>query len=337
MAAAQHIVGGVDPHAETIHVAVLTAVGKVVGDAEFPTTAGGYRRAIRFLTAAGVVDRVGVEGAASYGAGISCALQQAGIAVVEVERPTRSARRRAGKSDRLDAYHAARAGKSDRLDAYHAARAVLAERTTPVKDPALSGLRALQRAHQSAVKASTAAGNQIKAILVMAPEPVWAKFRGLSIDQLVAALLRCRGFYADPIVADTLMALKTLAERHRGLGRQIETLTTRIDSLVSTINPALRAGFGVGPHVAAQLLITAGNNPDRLVREASFAALCGAAPVPASSGKTRRFRLSRGGDRQANHAVHASPWSGWPTTRRPSPTYAATPSGDGRRKRSSGS
>jgi transposase len=290
MAAAPHIVGGVDPHADTIHVAVLTAVGKVVGDAVFPTTAGGYRRAIRFLTTAGVVDRVGVEGAASYGAGISCALQQAGIAVVEVERPTRTARRRAGKSDRLDAYHAA--------------RAVLAERTTPVKDPALAGLRALQRAHRSAVKARTAAGNQIKSILITAPEPVRAKFRGMALDQLVVALLRCRGFYADPIVADTLVALKTLAERHRGLGQQIEALTARIDPLVSTINPALRAGFGIGPDVAAQLLITAGNNPDRLVSEASFAALCGVAPVPASSGKTRRFRLSRGGDRQANRAVH---------------------------------
>ena len=95
-----------------------------------------------------------------------------------------------------------------------------------------------------------------------------------------------------------------LAERHRDLTAQIEALTARIDPLVTAANPALRAAFGVGPTVAAQLLITAGNNPDRLISEASFAALCGAAPVPASSGKTRRFRLSRGGDRQANHAVH---------------------------------
>ena len=130
MAAAVQVVGGVDPHADTIHVAAVTAVGKVIGDAEFPTTAAGYRRAITFLTSHGEVHRVGVEGAASYGAGISRALTAAGIAVVEVERPTRSARRRAGKSDRLDAYHAA--------------RAVLAERTSPVKDPALDGLRALQ-------------------------------------------------------------------------------------------------------------------------------------------------------------------------------------------------
>jgi transposase len=290
MAATVQLVGGVDPHADTIHVAVLTAVGKVVGDAEFPACAAGYARAVEFLTTQGVIDRVGVEGAASYGAGITRALTLFGIPVVEVERPTRSARRRAGKSDRIDAYHAA--------------RAVLAERTSPVKDAALDGLRALLLARRSAVKARTAAGNQMKAILVMAPDPVRARFAGLTADQLAIALLRCRGFFADPIVADTMAALKILAERHRDLGQQIEVLTARIDPLVTTTNPALRAAIGVGPSVAAQLLITAGHNPDRLTSEASFAALCGVAPVPASSGKTRHMRLSRGGDRQANNALH---------------------------------
>lgn len=290
MAAAVQVVGGVDPHADTIHVAAITATGKVIGDAEFPTTMRGYRGAVGFLTGCGAVLRIGVEGAAGYGAGITRALIATGIAVVEVERPTRSARRRAGKSDRLDAYHAA--------------RAVLAERSSPVKDPAVDGLRALQAARRSAVKARTAAGNQINSLLVMAPDPIRAKFRGLTTEQRVSALHRCRGFYADPIIADTMLALTMLAERHRDLGRQITTLTARIDPLVTTLNPALRAAFGVGPDVAAQLLITAGNNSDRLVSEASFAALCGVAPVPASSGKTRRYRLSRGGDRRANHAVH---------------------------------
>ena len=290
MAAAVQVVGGVDPHADTIHVAAITATGKVIGDAEFPTTMRGYRGAVGFLTGCGAVLRIGVEGAAGYGAGITRALFATGIAVVEVERPTRSARRRAGKSDRLDAYHAA--------------RAVLAERSSPVKDPAVDGLRALQAARRSAVKARTAAGNQINSLLVMAPDPIRAKFRGLTTEQRVSALHRCRGFYADPIIADTMLALTMLAERHRDLGRQITTLTARIDPLVTTLNPALRAAFGVGPDVAAQLLITAGNNSDRLVSEASFAALCGVAPVPASSGKTRRYRLSRGGDRRANHAVH---------------------------------
>ena len=131
-----------------------------------------------------------------------------------------------------------------------------------------------------------------------------ARFAGLSTDQLVTAVLRCRGLYADPVVADTVMALRMLAQRHRDLTAQIEFLTARIEPQVSAANPALVATKGVGPTVAVQLLITAGNNPDRLISEQSFAALCGAAPVPASSGKTRRYRLSRGGDRQANHALH---------------------------------
>jgi transposase len=290
MAAAVHVVGGVDPHADTIHVAVLTGVGKTVGDAEFTTTSSGYARAVAFLTSWGIVDVVGVEGAAGYGVGITRALTAAGITVVEVDRPTRSARRRTGKSDRLDAHHAA--------------RAVLAERSSPIKNPAIDGLRALHLARRSAVKARTAAINQTKAILIMAPDAVRVRYRGLTTAKLMAALPRVRGFHADPTVTNTLAALKVLAERYRDLSRQIDALTARIDPLVTTANPALRAAFGVGADTAAQLLITAGHNPNRLTSEPSFAALCGVAPVPASSGKTRRYRLSRGGDRGANHALH---------------------------------
>lgn len=125
MTATHHVVGGVDPHAATIHVAVVSVVGKIVGDAEFATDPVGYARAVEFVSASGTVDRVGVEGAAGYGAGITRALRAAGVHVVEVERPTRSPRRRAGKSDQLDAYHAA--------------RSVLADRSSPVKDPAVDG------------------------------------------------------------------------------------------------------------------------------------------------------------------------------------------------------
>jgi transposase len=290
MAAVVQVVGGVDPHADTIHVAVLTATGRPIGDAEFATTAEGYRAAVGFVTDAGVVLRVGVEGAAGYGAGISRALTAAGLVVVEVERPTRSARRRAGKSDRLDAYHAA--------------RAVLAGRSSPIKDQAVEGLRALHLARRSAVKFQTATMNQIYAILVMAPEPVRARFRKLSGSRLVDVLSRCRGSSADPVTVEVLAALKLLADRHRQLAGQIKVLTGRIDALVTAANPALRAAVGVGPDTAAQLLITAGHNRQRLGSEASFAALCGVAPVPASSGKTSRHRLSRGGDRAANAALH---------------------------------
>jgi transposase len=290
MAAVVQVVGGVDPHADTIHVAVLTAIGRPIGDAGFPTTAEGYQAAVAFLTGAGAVLRVGVEGAAGYGAGITRALTAAHLVVVEVERPTRSARRRAGKSDRLDAYHAA--------------QAVLAGRSSPVKDQAVEGLRALHLARRSAVKARTATINQIHAIVIMAPEPIRARFRNLSGNRLVTAVGRYRGSLADPVTAEVVAALKLLADRHRHLSGQIGILTGRIDALVTAANPGLRAAVGVGPDTAAQLLITAGHNPQRLGSEASFAALCGVAPVPASSGKTSRHRLSRGGDRAANAALH---------------------------------
>jgi transposase len=290
MAVAVDVVGGVDPHADTFHVAVVTATGRAVGDAQFPATAEGYRSALGFLSGAGVVDRIGVEGAAGYGAGLTRALSAAGIDVVEVERPSRSARRRAGKSDRLDAYHAA--------------RAVLAQRSSPIKDPAVEGLRALHVARRSAVKARTATMNQIHAILIMAPEPLRAGFRGLTGPRLVQALRRCRRFGTDPVGADTMVGLKLLAQRYRQLSSQIEAATVLIDARVSATNPALRDAVGVGPDSAAQLLITAGHNLHRLGSEAAFAALCGAAPVPASSGKTCRHRLSRGGDRAANAALH---------------------------------
>jgi len=124
---------------------------------------------------------------------------------------------------------------------------VLAERTSPVKDPTPHELPALNLARRSAVKARTAANNQMKAILVMAPDPVRARFAGLSGDQLARAVLGCRGFFADPIVADTMVALKVLADRHPGLQRQIDTLTDRIDPLVTAANPGLRAVFRAGP------------------------------------------------------------------------------------------
>ena len=289
MAGPLKVVGGVDPHADTIHVAVITLTGKAVADREFATTADGYRSATAFLTATGAVVRVGVEGAASYGAGFTRALKAAGIDVVDVDRPARFDRRRAGKSDRLDAYHAA--------------RAVLAERSNPVKGPAIEGVRALHLARRSAVKAQTAAMNQMIAILVMAPDTVRARYRRLHGDRLAIALTRSRGAL-DPVSTDTLFALKALADRYRQLAVQVDALTTRLDHAVRQASPALRAAFGVGPDTAAQLLITAGSNPERLYSECSFAALCGSAPVQASSGKTHRHRLSRGGDRAANSALH---------------------------------
>ena len=147
-------------------------------------------------------------------------------------------------------------------------------------------------------------GALITSLLVSAPDPLRAKYRSLKQNPLVKALAACRPGGDEVVAAAVLVALKTLAKRHQFLTAQADELEAQIDVLVTMANPALRAAFGVGPDTAAQLLITAGGNPERLGSEASFAALCGAAPVQASSGKTQRHRLSRGGDRGGNSALH---------------------------------
>ena len=156
----------------------------------------------------------------------------------------------------------------------------------------------------SAVKARTAASNQITSLLVTAPEPLRAKYRSLKGKSLIGALASCRPSGSDRVTVAVLTAVKALAKRHQFLTDQADELEKQIDVLVTAANPGLRAAFGVGPDTAAQLLITAGGNPERLNSEASFAALCGVAPVAASSGKTSKFRLSRGGDRGANSALY---------------------------------
>lgn len=291
MAGKPKVVGGVDTHADTMHVAVLTLLGRKLADKEFRTDAKGYWEAIRFMTRHGRVQSVGVEGTSSYGAGLTKALITAGIEVIEVNRPDRAARRRRGKSDPLDAELAARAVLSGNA-------------TSAPKDPAIEAIRALFNARRSAVKARTAAMNQITSLLVTAPDAVRAKYRHQKANELVTALRNCRPSSDDPVATAVLTALKTLAKRHQFLTSQADELEAQIDVLVTAANPALRAAFGVGPDTAAQLLITAGGNPERLGSDASFAALCGAAPVLASSGKTNKHRLSRGGDRGGNSALH---------------------------------
>jgi transposase len=233
-----------------------------------------------------------VEGTSSYGAGLTWVLQAAGIEVAEVSRPDRAARRRQGKSDPLDAYAAARA-------------ALAGHGVAVPKDPSTGALRALLSARRSAVKAHTAATNQIHALLVTAPAELRDRYRRHNSNALVKALARCRpATHNDATTVAVLTAAKALAQRAEFLAHQKQDLHAHLDVLVRQINPALRTAYGVGADTAAQLLATAGTNPHRLRNQASFAALCGAAPVPASSGKITRHRLSRGGDRAANNALY---------------------------------
>lgn len=284
--------GGIDSHRDTIHLAVITETGHPVADCEFLTTKSGYRRAVAWLVEHGPLSGVGVEGTSSYGVGITAALAAAGIRVIEVNR-TRPAERR-------------RQGKTDVLDAYRAARSVLSgEATTAPKNSSIEPLRALSIARRSAVKAQQAAFRQIQAVLVNTAAEVRDRYRALPDTKLVATLASTRPETVHDLdLADTLHAMKALARRHRVLGEEIVGLENRLLARATAANPALMSIKGVGPVVGAQLLLTAGNNPDRLRSSASFAALCGTAPIPVSSGRTDRHRLSRGGDRQANAALH---------------------------------
>lgn len=285
-------VGGIDSHKDTIHVAVVTETGKHMADKEFPTTQAGYRRAVAWLIGHGPLSAVGVEGTSSYGRGISTELMATGIKVVEVNR-TRPAERR-------------KQGKTDALDAYRAARSVLSgEASTEPKAASIEPLRALTIARRSARKAQQATWRQIGALLVNGPAGVRDRYRDLPEATLLATLCRLRpDRCADPDEADLLYALRTLARRHQDLTTEMAELEARMGARATAANPGLMAIKGVGPNTGAQLLITAGDNPDRLRTSSSFAALCGTSPIPVSSGRIDRHRLSRGGDRQANAALH---------------------------------
>lgn len=291
---AARVTGGVDTHGQTHHAAALDELGRPLGDREFPTTPAGYAALLKWLQGHGAVLSVGVEGTGSYGAALTRHLQHRAVPVVEVNRPDRSARRAHGKSDPLDAYAAARA-----------ALAGTASGTPKTRDGNVEAIRVLRLARSSAVKSRTQTVNQLKALLVTAPAELREQLRELSTGALLSTCARLRPGHdlTDPAQA-TKTALRRLARRHQHLSAEITEADVELHALLQAAAPALLALHGVGPEVAGQLLITAGDNVQRLHSEAAFAHLCGVAPVPASSGRTRRHRLNRGGDRAANKALY---------------------------------
>lgn len=313
-APAAEVVAGVDTHKDTHHVAVLGLNGARLGDQQVPATAAGYDELAQFVASFGKIRVIGVEGTASYGAGLSRHLHAVGITVAEVIRPKRAARRR---------------GKSDPIDALAAAQQVLADLGTgalPVPkttDGSVEQIRHLLIVRRSAAKARQAVIRQIKTMLVTAPQTIRDRFEPLKDTTLFTTLATTRPAAAtESLDAAVGHALRVLARRHQYLTAEITDLETDLDILNKRAAPALVAAFGLGTITTATLLVTAGDNPGRLRSEAAFAALAGAAPIPASSGRTNRHRLNRGGDRQANWALHQIAlvrWSHDPATK----AYAA--------------
>jgi transposase len=283
---------GVDTH-DGLHVGVLLdALGRRLGVLEIPTDAGGHGQLLAWCRAHGRLRVAGIEGTGSYGAPLVRFLAAHGVPVVEVNRPNRQRRRRRGKSDPADAEAAA--------------RAVLAGEATAVpkaRDGVVEAIRVLQVARASAIKARTQVANQLKALVVTAPDALGRALRPLTTEARVARCARLRPRAGAEPGEATKRALRHLARRWQALDREVRELDADLGELTRQAAPRLLAEPGVGPGCAARLLVAAGDNPARLRSEAALAALCGASPVEASSGMVLRHRLNRGGDRQANTAL----------------------------------
>jgi len=285
---------GVDTHKD-FHVAVaLDCLGRRLGTLSIPTTPAGYEKLMDWANGFGALEGVGIEGTGSLGVGLARSLRAEGTKVLEVDRPKRR-----------DQY---RSGKSDPIDAELAARAVLAGTATgrpKGADGEVEMIRTLRVTRRSAVKARAQAINQLKNLLITAPEGLRSELRGLSTAKLVAKVSEFRpGTNPSDVEAATKFAMRSVARRHQRLSEEISELEEQLDRLVAEAAPELVAMEGVGTDTAASLLIAAGDNPERLKDEAAFAHLCGVAPIPASSGKSVRHRLNRHGNRDANRALY---------------------------------
>ena len=289
----EEIILGVDTHKDLHVAAVISMLGALLDTANFPTTAAGYQQLLAWAQGFGVLRRAGVECTGSYGAALTRHLRAADIMVTEVNQPDKASRRRRGKTDAIDAEAAARAVLSGQATA-----------TAKTGDGPVEMVRVFKLAKTSAVKSRTQAINQLKAVLVCAEPALRDSMAGLNTPKLIR---QCAALPANT-PSDTATAaaytLQLLARRILDLTDQINDLNLQITQVLAAHASQLLERKGVGPDTAATLLIAAGDNPERLHTEASFAALCGVSPIEASSGKTHRRRLNRGGDRHANCALH---------------------------------
>ncbi len=287
------VTGGVDTHLDLHVAAALDHIGGLLGTATFEATLAGENELACWLGSFGILTRVGVEGTGSYGAGLARLLATGGVEVVEVDRPNRQLRRRQGKTDTLDAIEAARAAQSGR--AFGQAKS---------RDGNVEAIRALLVAKRSAQSTKVKSLNQIRHLGFTAPDPLRERLSGLSAAKIAVetASLRPRSG-TDPVLFATKTSLRVLGRRVLALDAEKAELDEQLNALVAATAPELLAVYGVGVDTAAQLLVAAGDNPQRLRSEASWAHLCGVAPIQASSGKVTRYRLNRGGDRRANHAL----------------------------------
>jgi transposase len=286
------VVLGVDTHLD-IHVgALINVTGQLLGTLAVETKISGYLKLLAWAKSFGSLQRAGVEGTGTYGAGLAQVLRDHGIAVFEVNRPDRSKRRLEGKSDPTDAESAARSVLSGSATAVAKTHSGAAE-----------AMREISVVRRSAVKAKTQAINQIRALLVSAPQEIREQLWATKPTDCVGNCLQLESLGTAPLLLALATSLRLLAKRWTALAAELKELDAMLDLLTQQHAHRLRDQFGVGPQSAATLISVAGDNPERLKSESALAALCGVSPLPASSGKTVRHRLNRGGNRSANNAL----------------------------------
>jgi transposase len=292
----QAVIVGVDTHKDEHYAVALDGLGARLGGLVLAADPTGYTALLNWVHQFGSRFRFGVEGTGSYGIGLARFLRRHGQTVIEVSRPPRKGERR-------------RDGKSDVIDAEHAARAVLAGTATAtpkLADGIIEAIRLVKIARDTAVKVKTQAMVALKATLVTAADALRAELERLSDYRLIQACaeLEVTNDVADPTIA-MRHVLRALARRWLDLHAEIAVHGQHLKRLTQAAAPDLVAAFGIGPDTAAELLVTAGDNTNRIRSEAALAKLCGACPIPASSGRTTgRHRLNRGGNRQANAALY---------------------------------
>jgi transposase len=284
---------GVDPHRDSHALAVVQIVsGAVVFESTIDATSAGYAQALKLVKEHAPGRRAfAVEGTGSFGAGLTRFLIGEGEWVLEVSRLRRE--RRSG-------------GKTDALDAVRAARSVLTDQrpSTPRAGGERQALQALVAAREGAVNAKRAAICQLRDLLITTPEPLRSELRPLTRARLLQRLAASRPHgRGDVELRGSLLALRSITRRVLQLTAEERELAREIEMLTRKLAPQLLDQPGVGPHAAAQLVLS-WSHQGRISSEAAFARLAGAAPIPASSGQTIRYRLDRSGDRKLNRALH---------------------------------
>jgi transposase len=289
----RRVVIGVDTH-KYVHVAVaLDELGTLLGDTAVPADRAGYERLLEWAAGHGRIIAFGIEGTGSYGVGLTRAARRRGHKVIEVARADRRDRRLRGKNDLIDAHNAAKAVLGGSATA-----------TPKTADGVMEMLRQVKVAKDTAVKARTSAIITLKALVVNAPPELREQLQGLPRMTLIERCASLRPGPVDSPAAATKHALRSLARRWRDLEAEVRAHEALLGSLTAQVAPQLVDAFGIGADTAAEVLIVAGDNPERIRTEAAWAKLCGVAPIPASSGTTTRHRLNRGGHRQANAALY---------------------------------